>query len=134
MKLKLRFVSLYQASMIKKKTATSSIILQRKQNCHWLNFVKDVKRLILFLKQIYSNTVFLYCRHCGVLDPSWSELYHFVSFLNRQLKDFETSTFCSQVVLNDLPGFRSFVLKFMIQMSMVRLVKILYMHFKCTRT
>ncbi|CAC5422256.1 RNF213 [Mytilus coruscus] len=56
-------------------------------------------------------------RHCGVRDPSWSELYHFVSFLNRQLQDFETSSFCNPIFLNDLPGFRSFVLKFMIQMS-----------------
>ncbi|CAG2216927.1 RNF213 [Mytilus edulis] len=56
-------------------------------------------------------------RHCGVKDPSWSELYHFVSFLNRQLQDFETSAFCSPIVLQDLPGFPAFVLKFLIQMS-----------------
>ncbi|XP_076109129.1 E3 ubiquitin-protein ligase rnf213-alpha-like [Mytilus galloprovincialis] len=56
-------------------------------------------------------------RHCGVKDPSWSELYHFVSFLNRQLQDFETSAFCSPIVLQDLPGFPSFVMKFLIQMS-----------------
>ncbi|CAG2236708.1 RNF213 [Mytilus edulis] len=55
-------------------------------------------------------------RHCGVTDPSWSELYHFVSFLNRQLQDFETSSFCI-LELKDLPGFPSFVLKFLIQMS-----------------
>ncbi|CAG2224295.1 RNF213 [Mytilus edulis] len=47
-------------------------------------------------------------RHCGIRDPSWSELYHFVSFFNRQLQDFETSAFCNPIFHNDLPGFRSF--------------------------
>ena len=52
-------------------------------------------------------------------DPSWSELYHFVSFLNRQLQDFETSAFCSPLLKDDLPRFYNFVLNFMIQMSRV---------------
>ncbi|XP_071137105.1 E3 ubiquitin-protein ligase rnf213-alpha-like [Mytilus edulis] len=64
-----------------------------------------------------ENCLQILLRHCGVEDPSWSELYHFVSFLNRQLQDFETSSFCSPLVLQDLPGFPSFVLKFLIQMS-----------------
>ena len=59
------------------------------------------------------------CRHCGIRDPSWSELYHFASFLNRQLQDFETSAFCAEYLLQDLPGFRDFVLKFTIEMSRV---------------
>jgi len=54
-----------------------------------------------------------------VKDPSWSELYHFVSFLNRQLQDFETSAFCSPLLKDDLPRFYNFVLDFMIQMSRV---------------
>ncbi|XP_052087598.1 E3 ubiquitin-protein ligase rnf213-alpha-like isoform X5 [Mytilus californianus] len=55
--------------------------------------------------------------HCGVKDPSWSELRHFVGFLDKQLRDFEVSNFCSAAVLEDLPGFPQFVLKFLIQMS-----------------
>ncbi|XP_046581771.1 E3 ubiquitin-protein ligase rnf213-beta-like, partial [Haliotis rubra] len=56
-------------------------------------------------------------QHCGVMDPSWSELHNFVWFLNTQLVDFEKSNFCSNAVLEDLPGFPVFVLKFLIQMS-----------------
>ncbi|XP_052086034.1 E3 ubiquitin-protein ligase RNF213-like [Mytilus californianus] len=56
-------------------------------------------------------------RHCGIRDPSWSELHHFVSFLDAQLQDFEVSSFCSSVALQDLPGFPKFVLRFLIQMS-----------------
>ena len=58
-------------------------------------------------------------RHCGVEKPSWSELYHFVSFLNKQLEDFEHSIFCSSDLSRDLPGFPAFVLKFLIHMSRV---------------
>ncbi|OPL22201.1 hypothetical protein AM593_08169, partial [Mytilus galloprovincialis] len=56
-------------------------------------------------------------RHCGIKDPSWSELYHFVSFLNKQLQDFEVSAFCCLAASEDLPGFSKFVLRFLIQMS-----------------
>ncbi|KAK3585575.1 hypothetical protein CHS0354_036762 [Potamilus streckersoni] len=56
-------------------------------------------------------------KHCGVPDPSWTELHHFVWFLNTQLKDFEKSSFCSATVAKDLPGFSKFVLMFLIQMS-----------------
>ncbi|XP_052062680.1 E3 ubiquitin-protein ligase rnf213-alpha-like isoform X2 [Mytilus californianus] len=56
-------------------------------------------------------------RHCGIRDPSWSELYHFVSFLNKQLQDFEVSAFCGPAAVEDLPGFSKFVLRFLIQMS-----------------
>ncbi|KAK7465937.1 hypothetical protein BaRGS_00037515, partial [Batillaria attramentaria] len=56
-------------------------------------------------------------RHCGAEDPSWSEVHHFVSFLDKQLKDFEHSIFCSDVLARDLPGFSAFVLRFLIHMS-----------------
>ncbi|CAC5418278.1 RNF213 [Mytilus coruscus] len=56
-------------------------------------------------------------RHCGIRDPSWSELHHFVSFLNKQLQDFEVSAFCGLAAVEDLPGFAKFVLRFLIQMS-----------------
>ncbi|KAK3585584.1 hypothetical protein CHS0354_036771 [Potamilus streckersoni] len=56
-------------------------------------------------------------RHCGVPDPSWAELHHFVWFLNSQLRDFESSSFCSAAAAYYLPGFSIFVLRFLIQMS-----------------
>ncbi|XP_052061725.1 E3 ubiquitin-protein ligase RNF213-like [Mytilus californianus] len=55
--------------------------------------------------------------HCGIKDPSWSEIYHFVSFLNRQLEDFEASAFCGKAAQEDLPGFSDFVLTCLLQMS-----------------
>jgi hypothetical protein len=56
-------------------------------------------------------------RYCGVENPSWAELRHFISFLNIQLQDCEHSIFCSDVLKEDLPGFTAFVVNFMIQMS-----------------
>ena len=70
-------------------------------------------------------------RNCGIPDPSWSEIRHFVSFLNSQLRDCEQSFFCDMTLMSavlagpnvlNLEGFRSFVARFMIQMSRVRLV------------
>lgn len=62
---------------------------------------------------------FFYSRHCGIEDPSWAELRHFVNFLNTQLSDCEASVFCSPEFEEDLPGFQLFVLRFMILMSKV---------------
>ena len=60
-----------------------------------------------------------WCRYCGVHNPSWSELTHFVSFLNKQLRDFEFSVYCSMAAEEDLPQFSTFVLRFVVQMSRV---------------
>ena len=57
---------------------------------------------------------------CGIGDPSWAELRHFVWFLNSQLLDTELSDFCLPIYEQDLPGFRLFVVNFMIHMSKVR--------------
>ncbi|NXU74910.1 RN213 ligase, partial [Oreotrochilus melanogaster] len=44
--------------------------------------------------------------HCGVTDPSWSELRNFTSFLNVQLRDSEASVFCNPYFTQDiLQGF-----------------------------
>ena len=68
------------------------------------------------------------CRNCGIPDPSWSEIRHFVSFLNSQLRDCEQSLYCDMQLMGavlagpnvlNLEGFRSFVVRFMIQMSRV---------------
>ena len=72
-----------------------------------------------------------FCSHsnCGIPDPSWAEIRHFVSFLNSQLRDCEQSFFCDMQLMRsvlagpnvlNLEGFRSFVVRFMIQMSRVR--------------
>lgn len=59
----------------------------------------------------------LLLRHLEKPDPSWSEIMHFASFLNEQLTAAEKSSFCSASANEDLPEFKSFVVKFMIQMS-----------------
>ena len=56
-------------------------------------------------------------RHCGLRDPSWAELRHFVWFLNIQLLQSDLSVFCGPFLAQDLPGFKRFVVKCMIQMS-----------------
>ncbi|XP_071951998.1 E3 ubiquitin-protein ligase rnf213-alpha-like [Antedon mediterranea] len=58
-------------------------------------------------------------RHCGLPDPSWSELCHFACFLEKQLEACEHSSFCDPAMLADtgLDGFKTFVVKFMLQMS-----------------
>ena len=59
-------------------------------------------------------------RHCGVQDPSWAEINHFVNFLNIQLNLCEKSVFCNEDFVGDvLRGFKTFVVKFMIRMSRV---------------
>ena len=57
-------------------------------------------------------------KHLESKNPSWSEIIHFASFLNTQLLDCEKSSFCDSNLTGDLlPGFKSFVVQFMIQMS-----------------
>ena len=69
----------------------------------------------------FSDSLCTFFRNCGVVDPSWAELRHFVNFLDSQLKACETSTFCNGELVGDsLRGFRSFVVDFMILMSRVR--------------
>ncbi|XP_046861659.1 E3 ubiquitin-protein ligase RNF213-like [Xenia sp. Carnegie-2017] len=61
-------------------------------------------------------TILIEC--CGISDPSWTELHHFVNFLNVQLRDCEKSVFCNAKLVRDvLQGFKTFVVRFMIQMS-----------------
>ena len=53
-------------------------------------------------------------------NPSWSEIQNFIQFLNAQLTDCETSIFCKEDFIRDsLPGFRKFVVDFMVLMSKV---------------
>ena len=65
----------------------------------------------------------MFSRHfseCGVANPSWMELKHFLKFLYAQFEDCECSIFCNAAVMEqDLPGFKTFVVKFMLKMSKV---------------
>ena len=76
-----------------------------------------------------KSSIFFLHRNCGIPDPSWSEIRHFVSFLNSQLRDCEQSFYCDMQLMRavlagpdvlNLEGFRPFVVRFMIQMSRVR--------------
>lgn len=60
---------------------------------------------------------FLGYRFCGHKDPTWLELQHFVHFLGDQLKKVQKNPFCHHE--EALPGFKSFVTRFMIAMAQV---------------
>ncbi len=58
--------------------------------------------------------------HCGVDNPSWSEIRHFVKFLDLQLQSCEQSVFTDPTLVGDvMAGLKGFVVKFMIRMSRV---------------
>ncbi|CAF0824304.1 unnamed protein product, partial [Brachionus calyciflorus] len=60
----------------------------------------------------------LLLKHLENENPSWSEIKHFACFLNTQLIDCENSYYCDPALTSDiLPGFKAFVVKFMIQMA-----------------
>ncbi|KAF3854020.1 hypothetical protein F7725_014708 [Dissostichus mawsoni] len=66
----------------------------------------------------HIDCVHLFLSNCGMQDPSWAELNNFSWFLNVQLKDCENSIFCNPDFLAEqLPGFKGFVVKFMIRMA-----------------
>ena len=53
-------------------------------------------------------------------EPSWSEIRHFVRFLDLQLKSCEQSVFTDHTMVGDvMAGLKGFVVKFMIRMSRV---------------
>ena len=56
--------------------------------------------------------------NCGLDNPTWSQLKYFINFLSSQLRDCEKNDFCNpEACGDDLPGFKQFVIKFMILMS-----------------
>lgn len=56
-------------------------------------------------------------------NPSWSEIHHFVKFLDLQLKSCEMSVFCDEKLVGDvMTGLKGFVVTFMIRMSRVRFI------------
>ncbi len=53
-------------------------------------------------------------------NPSWSEIRHFVEFLDLQLQSCEQSVFTDPTLVGDvMAGLKGFVVKFMIRMSRV---------------
>ena len=79
------------------------------------------------LLRLVRGTVFIiklssvFFRFCGIKDPSWAEIRHFVTFLDLQLQSCERSYFTNPEFVQDvMDGFKSFVVRFMIQMSRVR--------------
>lgn len=58
--------------------------------------------------------------YCGVDSPNWSEIRHFVKFLDLQLESCESSVFTNTALVGDvMQGMKGFVVKFMIRMSRV---------------
>ena len=58
-------------------------------------------------------------------DPSWSEIRHFVKFLDYQLESCEKSVFTDSNFVGDvMKGLKDFVVKFMIAMSRVSACKL----------
>lgn len=99
----------------------NSAIIQR--SCHYLNADATNQNLdsTRYTRNHNLNVnvcLSLLLKHLEHTSPSWSEIIHFASFLNSQLVDCENSIFCDTTLTGDLlPGFKNFVIKFMIQMS-----------------
>ena len=58
------------------------------------------------------------------MDPSWSEICHFVTFLDIQLQSCEQSVFINKCAGEELSGLKGFVANFMIVMSKVSINKL----------
>ena len=82
--------------------------------------------LLLDLKLLFKMF-----RYCGVDRPSWSELRNFTHFFNSQLMDYERCSFTSVLCVNDLRGFKMFVIKFLLEMAQVeKLLSFLMFYFQ----
>ena len=101
----------------------------------WRSFFRKCNHISLydfFTTYMWQNTLSVHviiciCRQLESIHGSghilsWCEVWHFVSFLNRQLECSERSVFCLEASMegSSLAGLKNFVVKFMIQMSQVR--------------
>ncbi|XP_066918681.1 E3 ubiquitin-protein ligase rnf213-alpha-like [Clytia hemisphaerica] len=59
----------------------------------------------------------MFVRKCGVLNPTWMEIRNFVYFFNMQLMDSENCIYTSVECSEMFPGFKNFVLKFLLRMA-----------------
>nr|XP_047126393.1 E3 ubiquitin-protein ligase RNF213 isoform X3 [Hydra vulgaris] len=64
-----------------------------------------------------QNSLKIILKYCGVQDPCWSELRNFIHFFNTQLIDCEQCAFTSIHVVEDLRGFKIFVISFLLEMA-----------------
>ena len=63
---------------------------------------------------------FTNCSKCGIRDPSWVEIHHFIKFMSFQLNACELSAFCDETLVGDvLSGLKRFVTKFTLRMAQV---------------
>ena len=70
---------------------------------HEINLIDNLRRFV---------------NHCGIEQPSWTEIRNFVTFLDKQLSDCDNSDYCkSSTMAEEWKGFKKFVVKFMILMS-----------------
>eukprot|EP00731_Ephydatia_muelleri_P002838 Em0001g2838a len=83
------------------------------------NYLRETRgRQITAEINVHQDQLQVYMQHCGLRDPSWSELGHFVNFLAAQLDACTNSIFCDENMVGDtLRGMKDFVVKFMIRMS-----------------
>ncbi|XP_065678667.1 E3 ubiquitin-protein ligase rnf213-alpha isoform X7 [Hydra vulgaris] len=65
----------------------------------------------------HENTLKILLKYCGIQDPCWSEVRNFIHFFNTQLIDCEQCAFTSIHVADDLRGFKTFVVNFLLEMA-----------------
>ena len=103
------------------ETILNSELIQRP--CQYLNALDHNENIDHITYTTNTNLDARTClnvllKHLECQTPSWSEIIHFAKFLNTQLIDCERSVFCNPYLAGeDLPGFKTFVVKFMVQMS-----------------
>ncbi len=74
----------------------------------------NLKRNLSFLVDCLETLL----QNCCIENPTWMELKHFALFLNAQLLSSEKSNFCNSELTSEIfPGMKTFVVKFLIQMS-----------------
>ena len=91
-------------------------------NTHKYLLILCIKFGIKNQKIVPANSIikitFFFHSNCGIRDPSWCEIQHFIKFLDVQLESCEVSVFCNEMLIGDvMSGLKSFVVKFMIRMS-----------------
>ena len=92
------------------------------KNCLQM-LLRFVNRCLSFVD--YVLLLLYKCRYCGIKSPSWAEIKNFVMFLDCQLQ------FCERIfshnntdaVETEIPGYKSFIVKFTISMSRVCLIQ-----------
>jgi len=62
---------------------------------------------------------FVNCRECGLNNPSWRELAHYIKFLSCQIENLEKNDYFGENFIDFIPGFRQFAIKSLLQMAKV---------------